>query len=79
MSTALTFRYDRAGDILYIDTCRPYQGQDSEEVDDGVVARINPTTGGIENLELLFFLARLSQEGEFQVPVAGELRLTPKT
>jgi len=79
MSTALTFRYDRVGDILYIDTCPPYQGQDSEEVDDGVMARINPTTEGIENLEILFFLTRLSQEGEFQVPVAGELRLAAKT
>ncbi|MBI2564279.1 MAG: DUF2283 domain-containing protein [candidate division NC10 bacterium] len=44
MDAKLTFRYDREGDILYIDKCPPYAEQESEEIGDEVVARLNPTT-----------------------------------
>src|SRR2546422_482137 len=55
METKLTFRYDREGDILHIDKCPPYGEQDSEELPDEVVARLNPETGEVENIEVLFF------------------------
>jgi len=42
--------YDRAADILYINTCPPYAEQESEELGDEVIARFNPATGDIENL-----------------------------
>jgi uncharacterized protein YuzE len=54
MDTELTFRYDREGDILYIDKCPPYTEQESKEIGDEVIARLNPETGKIENLEVLF-------------------------
>jgi len=38
-------------DILYINKTQPYPEQGSEELGDDVVARLNPTTGEIENLE----------------------------
>ena len=45
MAAHLTFTYDRAADILHIDTCSPYAEQESEELGDEVVARLNPETG----------------------------------
>jgi hypothetical protein len=51
----LTFTYDEAGDILYIDAVAPYAEQESDEIAENVVARFNPKTGAVENLEILFF------------------------
>lgn len=42
METRLRFRYDREADFLYIDKSRPYAEQESEEMGDEVIARINP-------------------------------------
>jgi uncharacterized protein YuzE len=41
-TTKLSFRYDREADILYIDKRPPYPEQESEELGDEVVARLNP-------------------------------------
>ncbi len=64
LDTPLTLSYDSAGDILYLITVPPYAGQGSDEIADGVVARMNPVTGQVEGLEILFFSSR------FNVPVA---------
>ena len=58
MGTPLTFQYDREADILYINTCVPYPEQESEELEDEVIARFNPETDEIENLEVLFFFTK---------------------
>ena len=73
MGTNLTFRYDREADILYINTCPPYPEQESEELDDEVIARFNPGTGEIENIEVLFFSTRLLRKELFQIPVCANL------
>ena len=75
METRLTFKYDRTSDILYIDKTQPYPEQESEELGDDVVARLNPTTGEIENLEVLFFSTRLLRRELFELPISAELRL----
>jgi len=77
MDAKLTFRYDRDADILYIEKLRPYAEQESEELGDDVVARLNPDSGEVENLEVLFFSTRLLRGDTFEVPVNAELRLTP--
>ena len=59
MAEKLTFQYDRDGDILYITKREPYPEQESEEVGDEVIARLNPTNGEVEGLEVLFFSTRL--------------------
>jgi len=59
MGMKLSFKYDREADILYINKRPPYAEQESEELGDDVIARLNPTTGEIENLEILFFSTRL--------------------
>jgi len=75
MGTHLSFRYDREADILYVDTRSPYAEQESEELTDEVVARLNPETGEVENLEVLFFSTRLLRHELFDVPVTAHLRL----
>jgi len=71
----LTIRYDKIGDILYIDRCPPYADQESEEISEEVVARLNPTTGTIENLAIFFFSKRLETTNILQLPVIGDLHL----
>jgi uncharacterized protein YuzE len=74
MDSKLTFRYDRIGDILYVETRPPYPEQESEELGDEVVARLSPTTGEIEGLEALFFSTRLLRGEQFEVPLRATLR-----
>lgn len=74
MEAKLSFKYDREADILYIDTLAPYARQESEELGDDVVARLNPDTGEIENLEVLFFSTRLMRREWFELPIAAHLQ-----
>lgn len=74
MAEKLAFQYDREADILYISTRSPYPEQDTEELGDDVVARLNPLTGEIENLEVLFFSARLEHGKSFELPIDADLR-----
>ena len=75
MGTNLTFQYDRDADSLYVNTCTPYPEQESEELADEVIARFNPNTGDIENLEVLFFSTRLLREELFHLPISAHLQL----
>ena len=75
MEPKLRFTYDRIGDILSIDVCDPYVGQDSDEIDEGVVARFNPKTHEVENLEILFFTKRLQDGETIELPLTADLRL----
>lgn len=74
MATKLTFTYDRDADILHIDKVAPYPEQESEELGDDVIARLNRRTGAIENLEVLFFSRRLLDRNFLELPVTAELR-----
>jgi uncharacterized protein YuzE len=76
MEAKLTFKYDREADILHIDKCPPYPEQESEELGDDVIARLNPGTNQVENFEILFFSTRLLRSDLFQLPVNADLRLT---
>lgn len=75
MDEKLTFKYDRVGDILYIEKCPPYPEQESEELGDEIIARLNPTTGQIETLEILFFSKRLFRDKSIELPIFADLRL----
>jgi uncharacterized protein YuzE len=76
MEARLSFKYDREADILYIDRVRPYPEQETEELGDDVLARLNPTTGEVESLEVLFFSTRLLRQDLFELPVVADLRLS---
>ena len=71
----LTFQYDREGDVLYIEKKPPYPEQESEELGDDVVARLNPKTGEVESLEILFFSTRLLRKNLFELPISANMRL----
>jgi hypothetical protein len=43
-----------------------------------VIARFNPDTGAIENLEALFFSTRLLRSDFFSLPVTVDLRVAEK-
>ncbi|NMF82157.1 DUF2283 domain-containing protein [Nodosilinea sp. P-1105] len=75
MAEKLTFRYDKVGDILYIDQCSPYPEQESEEIGDEIVARLNPNSGEVENLEILFFSKRLLGSDLLELPLVASLKL----
>ena len=75
MDTGLTFHYDRIGDILYINKCDPYHGQESEMLEDEIVVRLNPTTNAVENLEILFFSKRFEKTNDWHIPVLADMRL----
>lgn len=75
MAAKLIFRYDRDADILHIDKCPPYAEQESEELPGEIIARLNPDTDEVENLEVLFFSTRLLRADLFELPVTADLRL----
>ena len=72
MDAKLTFKYDRDADILLIRKLPPYPEQESEEIADDVIARMNPTTGEVECLEVLFFSTRLLRGDLFELPLAAD-------
>ena len=75
MDAKLSFKYDREADILYINKLRPYAEQLSEELGDDVVVRLNPTTGAVESLEILFYSTRLLRDDLLELPLHADLRL----
>lgn len=75
MDAKLTVEYDAKGDILYLGRTAPYPEQDSEEIDYGVVARMNPNSHEVENVEILFFSKRLSSGEALELPITADLRL----
>jgi uncharacterized protein YuzE len=74
MAERLTFRYEPELDILFISKRPPYPEQETEELGDDVIARINPATREIENLEVLSWSGRLRQGEVFELPVTAVLR-----
>jgi hypothetical protein len=76
MEKKLKFTYDRVSDILYIDKVNPYAEQNSEELGDDVIARFNPKTEEIENLEVLFFSNRLNSGSFLELPVIANFKKT---
>jgi len=70
MAEKMIFKYDREADILYINKRAPYPEQESEELGNDVIARFNPDTGEVENVEVLFFSTRLLRSDIFEIPFA---------
>ena len=75
MEANLKFKYDREVGILHIDKCPPYSEQESQELKDDIVARLNPDTGEVENIEVLFFSTRLLRTDLIELPIIADLRL----
>lgn len=77
MHAKLQFEYDRSADTLYINKLPPYPEQEPAEIEYGVIARLNPTTGEIENLEILFFSKRLFEKPLLELPLIADFHFAP--
>ena len=75
MASKLALQYDREADILCIRSRPPYPEQETEELGDDIIARLNPETGHVESLEVLFFSTRLLRSGLCELPVTADLHL----
>ncbi len=70
----MNLRYYPASDTLDIDARAPYESQGSDEIAQGVVARSNPSTGEIENLEVMYLQKRFAAGLPFEIPVSFDMR-----
>ncbi|HEX5141006.1 MAG TPA: DUF2283 domain-containing protein [Dehalococcoidia bacterium] len=75
MGEKLSLHYDRDGDILFINKREPYPAQNSEELGEDVIARLNPETGDVESLEIMFFSSRLLRSNSLELPLTVDLHL----
>jgi hypothetical protein len=71
MRAGLTFDYDPIGDSLMVTVCPIYPEQETEELGDDMLARLNPVTGEIEAIEIFFWSRRLAAGESVVVPVMG--------
>jgi hypothetical protein len=78
MDAKLTFKYDREGDILYINKQPPYPEQESEELGDGVIAWLNPRPERSKTLRCYSSRPGSCRNDLFELPVASDLRLARK-
>lgn len=78
MEAQLIVEYDRTGDTLYLGKIPPYPEQESEEIAYGIVARLNPQSGEIENLEILFFSQRAANGDPLRLPITAEFHLSER-
>ena len=73
MAPKLTLQYDREADILYLTSRPPYPEQETEELGGDIVGRLNPETGEVESLEILFFSERVKRD-LLELPVTADFR-----
>ena len=71
MSNLLKISYDAPSDTLYLDLSAPIECQESTSIANGVLARLNPATGGVESLEILDFVARFGGDVGLELPIEG--------
>ena len=79
MGAELRIEYQEEADILIIAKCPSYIGQDEDEIDDLACGRMNPDTGEIEYIEIVFFKARLEKDGEIVLPINATLQPVERT
>jgi uncharacterized protein YuzE len=73
MASRLALQYDRDADVLYLTSRPPYPEQETEELGDDIVGRLNPETGEVESLEILFFSERVKRDS-LELPVTADFR-----
>lgn len=74
MVEKLTFKYYCEVDILYVNNVPLCAEQESEELEDEIIVRMDPKTGKVKNFEVLFFTSRLLRSELFSLPVIADLR-----
>ena len=72
MDAKLSFDYSTTADVLCIEKCPTYIGQETEDIDDLIIARFNPDTDEIEYLEIIFPSKRIVSRDPFQLNIPVE-------
>lgn len=57
----LQYFFDREADVLYVSKGQPRSNVESDEVGDGIIARLDPVTREIVGFTILNFLKRTEQ------------------
>ncbi|MDP3722137.1 MAG: DUF2283 domain-containing protein [Candidatus Omnitrophota bacterium] len=77
MKDTLQYFFDKDADILYVSQGPPRADVDSDEVGDGVIARLDPQTHEVVGFTILNFLKRSDQPlPAIVLPFKTELSLT---
>ena len=53
----------------------PHKEQDSEELEDEIGVRLNPTSDEIEAVEINFFSKRVADNAASEIPITATLKL----
>jgi uncharacterized protein YuzE len=75
MGEKLNFFYDREADVLYLSQGNPYPEQDSQEIGDDIVARLNPKTREVEGITILNFSRRFTDIHAQAIPIIARMQL----
>ena len=76
MSEALQYFYDAEADVLYVSKGEPRADADSDEVEEGIVARFDRATREVVGFTILNFLKRAGKSlPALTLPFTAELRL----
>ena len=70
MAATLRFEHDVAGNIMYIEKCPPYPGQDEDDIENGVIARRHPDTDEVESVMILFYSSRILTHEPLRLNIA---------
>ena len=73
----LYFYYDREADVLYFSKGSPYPEQESQEIGDDLVVRLNPKTHEVEGLTILNFSSRFTDINAQPIPITAQMQLAP--
>ena len=77
MKDTLQYFFDKEADILYVSQGLPRSDVESDEVGDGIIARVDPRTHEVVGFTILNFLKRTDQHLPTTVlPFKAELSLT---
>ncbi|MBI4785818.1 MAG: DUF2283 domain-containing protein [Chloroflexi bacterium] len=71
----LNFYYDREADILYFSKGNPYAEQESQEIGNDLVVRLNPKTHEVEGLTILNFSGRFTDINAQPIPITAQMQL----
>jgi len=78
MNDALQYFYDAEADVLYVSKGEPRAESDSDEVEEGVIARFDPVSREVVGFTILNFLKRAGKpfSSSQVLPFTVDLRLT---
>lgn len=76
MKNNLQYQFDQEADVFYLTQRKPSLDDISEEISDGVVARIDPKTKKIVGLTIINFLSRYQQKTKpVNLPISAEFSI----